>query len=149
MEFYELLGFQSSSAFFLMISSLVSRTDWALQKWHLATVSAIASNIVMPYNWALCICYLDNSKCCLHSHLTRNSNMFTSHITQLKIMMTSWHGNAFPITSPLWGESKSHWWILLSEDLRINGSLSLSKRKNYNNLCCLRLEKWQKIKIQL
>ena len=25
--------------------------------------------------------------------------------------MTSWHGNAYNITGPLWGKSTSHWWI--------------------------------------
>ena len=28
--------------------------------------------------------------------------------------MSPWHGNAFSITGPLWGESTSHWWIFLS-----------------------------------
>ena len=27
---------------------------------------------------------------------------------------SSWHGNAFCITGPLWGESTSHWWIPLA-----------------------------------
>ena len=30
-------------------------------------------------------------------------------------IMTSWHGNTFHITGPLWGESNSHWWISLTK----------------------------------
>ena len=29
--------------------------------------------------------------------------------------MTSWHGNIFHITGPLWGESTCHWWIPLTK----------------------------------
>ena len=32
------------------------------------------------------------------------------------LMTTSWHGNAFCITGPLWGESTRDWWIPLSKD---------------------------------
>ena len=30
-------------------------------------------------------------------------------------MIMSWHGNAFRITGPLWGESTVHWWITLTK----------------------------------
>ena len=31
------------------------------------------------------------------------------------LMMTSQHGNTFPITGPLWGESTDHRWIPLTK----------------------------------
>ena len=33
--------------------------------------------------------------------------------------MASWHGNAFWITDPLWGEYISYWWIASNEELLI------------------------------
>ena len=35
--------------------------------------------------------------------------------TVVSIMMTSWHGLAFYITGPLWGEPTAHWWIPLTK----------------------------------
>ena len=39
-------------------------------------------------------------------------------LTVMIITMTSWHGNFFHITGPVWGESTGHLWILLPKDLQ-------------------------------
>ena len=50
-------------------------------------------------------------------------------------MMTSWHGNAFLITGPLWGKSSSHRWIhLLDSTHRCSWWTPLTKAQRFGTL---------------
>ena len=46
-------------------------------------------------------------------------------------IMTSWHGNFYPIICPLWGEYTSHHWIPLTEGQLCRASVLLLKKVSF------------------